>query len=148
MCGKVKRLTPENTDSEADYSESELYNMKLMRDELESDSDEFELDDGRIIRRHIDHLYVCAPIDIESLLLPNPQPSLQKENTQKEQTDEVQPTLKPADKQETERQAKKISIPEPKPEKQPIEQGQEQPRRYPKRNRVPPEYYQAGVIFV
>ena len=44
MCGKVKRLTPENTDSEADYSESELYNMKLMRDELESDSDEFEQD--------------------------------------------------------------------------------------------------------
>ena len=45
---------------------------------------EVELDDGRIIRRHIDHLYVCAPIDIESLVLPNPQPSLQKENTQKE----------------------------------------------------------------
>ena len=44
MCGKVKRLTSENTDSEADYSESELYNMKLMRDELESDSDEFERD--------------------------------------------------------------------------------------------------------
>ena len=44
MCGKVKRLTPENTDSEADYSESELYNMNLMRDELESDSDEFEQD--------------------------------------------------------------------------------------------------------
>ena len=109
---------------------------------------EVELDDGRIIRRHIDHLYVCAPIDIESLVLPNPQPSLQKENTQKEQTDEVQPTLKPADKQETERPAMEISTPEPKPEKQPIEQGQEQPRRYPKRNRVPPEYYQAGVIFV
>ena len=44
MCGKVKRLTPQNTDSEADYSDSELYNMKLMRDELESDSDEFEQD--------------------------------------------------------------------------------------------------------
>ena len=44
MCRKVKRLTPENTDSEADYSESELYNMNLMRDELESDSDEFEQD--------------------------------------------------------------------------------------------------------
>ena len=106
---------------------------------------EIELDDGRIIRRHIDHLYVCTPKDIESLVLPNPQ---QKENTQKEQTDEVQPTLKPADKQETERPAVEISIPEPKPEKQNIEQGQEQPRRYPKHNRVPPEYYQAGVIFV